>query len=272
MALRLMCVVAHPDDESLAFGGTLLAYAAAGVETSVLMATRGEAGRCGPHRRGSPEHPGPDALGRMREAELRAACDILGVGDLAFLGYRDQELDRAEPREVVARIVHHLRRVRPDVVLTFGHDGAYGHPDHIAIGQQTTAAVAVAADPSFHSGVADAPHRVAKLYYLAWPASTWAAYQDALKQLVTVVDGVTRQAVPWPDWSITTAIDTRGTWDTVWRAVSCHVSQMPIFERLKDLPPDLHQALWGTQSYYRVLSHVNGGREQETDLFDGLRG
>jgi LmbE family N-acetylglucosaminyl deacetylase len=142
----------------------------------------------------------------------------------------------------------------------------------VAICQQTTAAVAVAADPGFASGAGDAPHRVAKLYYLAWPAATWTAYQDALKQLVSVVDGVQRQAVPWPDWSITTVIDTRATWDTVWRAVACHASQMTIFERLKDLPPALHQGLWGSQSYYRVLSSVNGGRTRETDLFEGLRG
>ena len=143
MALKLMAVLAHPDDESLGFGGTLATYAAAGVETSLVMATRGEAGRYGEHRRGSPEHPGPDALARIREGELRAAAAILGIRDIAFLDYRDQELDRADPREAVARIVHQLRRTRPDVVLTFGQDGAYGHPDHIAICQFATAAVAV---------------------------------------------------------------------------------------------------------------------------------
>ena len=167
--------------------------------------------------------------------------------------------------------MHHLRRVRPDVVLTFGHDGAYGHPDHIAISQFTTAAVAVAADPSFRSGDGDMPHRVAKLYYIAWPASTWAAYEQALKRLISKVDGVERQAVPWPDWSITTVIDTRAVWETVWRAVSCHATQMGIFATLRDLSPELHQALWGVQSYYRVLSTVNGGREREADLFEGLR-
>ncbi len=271
MALKLMAVLAHPDDESLGFGGTLASYAAAGVETSLVMATRGEAGRCGEHRRGSPGHPGPEALARMREQELRAAAAILGIGDIAFLGYRDQELDRADPRQAIARIVHELRRTRPDVVLTFGHDGAYGHPDHIAICQFATAAVAVAGDPTFASGTGDVPHRVAKLYYIAWPASTWAAYQDALQRLVSVVDDVERQAVPWPDWSITTVIDTRATWPTVWRAVCCHASQMSIFERLKDLPPELHEALWGSQSFYRVLSTVNGGRTRETDLFEGLR-
>jgi LmbE family N-acetylglucosaminyl deacetylase len=251
MALKLMAVLAHPDDESLGFGGTLASYAGAGVETSLVMATRGEAGRCGEHRRGSPGHPGPEALARMREQELRAAAAILGIGDIAFLGYRDQELDRADPHQAIARIVHELRRTRPDVVLT--------------------AAVAVAGDPTFASGTGDVPHRVAKLYYIAWPASTWAAYQDALQRLVSVVDDVERQAVPWPDWSITTVIDTRATWPTVWRAVCCHASQMSIFERLKDLPPELHEALWGSQSFYRVLSTVNGGRTRETDLFEGLR-
>ena len=272
MALKLMAVLAHPDDESLGFGGTLATYAAAGVETSLVMATRGEAGRCGEHLRGTPGHPGPEALGRIREGELRAAAAILGIRDIAFLGYRDQELDRADPGQAIARIVHHLRRVRPDIVLTFGQDGAYGHPDHIAICQFATAAVAVSADPTFVSGDGDVPHRVAKLYYIAWPASTWAAYENALKKLISKVDGVERQAVPWPDWSITTVIDTRATWETVWRAVSCHATQMGIFERLHDLSPELHQALWGAQSFYRVLSTVNGGRLRETDLFAGLRG
>jgi LmbE family N-acetylglucosaminyl deacetylase len=271
MALKLMAVLAHPDDESLGFGGTLATYAAAGVETSLVMATRGEAGRCGEHLRGTPGHPGPDALAVIREGELRAAAAILGIGDTVFLGYRDQELDRADPGEAIARIVHELRRTRPDVVLTFAQDGAYGHPDHIAIAQFTTAAVAVAADPTFASGEGDLPHRVAKLYYIAWPASTWRAYEDALKRLVSVVDGVARQAVPWPDWSITTVIDTRASWETVWRAVSCHASQMGIFARLKDLSPELHQGLWGAQSFYRVVSLVNGGRQQETDLFTGVR-
>lgn len=266
-----MAVAAHPDDESLGFGGTLASYAAQGVEVSLVMATRGEAGRCGTCLRGAPGHPGPDALGRIREAELRAAATILGIDTIAFLDYRDQELDRAEPREAIGRVVRELRRTRPDVVLTFGQDGAYGHPDHVAICQLTTAAVAVAGDPTFAADDDAAPHRVAKLYYLAWPASTWAAYQHALHRLVSVVDGVERQAIAWPDWSITTTIDTRATWQTVWRAVSSHTSQMGIFATLADLPPELHEALWGSQSWYRVLSTVNGGRARETDLFTGLR-
>jgi LmbE family N-acetylglucosaminyl deacetylase len=163
--------------------------------------------------------------------------------------------------------------MRPDVVITFGPDGAYGHPDHIAISQFTSAAIVTAADPMFASSGEDGtrPHAVAKLYYIAWPQSTWSAYQSAFKALTSAVDGVDRQAVPWADWAITTRIDTRSYWPTVWRAVSCHRSQMAAYEKLAELSPDLHQALWGSQSFYRVFSTANGGRRQETDLFEGIR-
>jgi LmbE family N-acetylglucosaminyl deacetylase len=271
MPRRLLAVLAHPDDETLGFGGTLAKYAAEGVEVSLVTATRGEMGRYTTHARGSPQHPGPEALGRIREAEVRAAAKILGIGDLTFLDYRDQALDQAEPREVIARIVFHLRRLRPDVVLTFGPEGAYGHPDHIAICQFTTAAVAVAGNGSVAASEGSAPpHQVGKLYYIAWPESTWTAYQHAFKRLVSVVDGVDRQAVPWPDWALTTAIDTRAWWTTVRAALECHVSQLAGYERLEHLPPEDHEALWGAQSFYRVYSLVNGGRRREADLFDGI--
>jgi LmbE family N-acetylglucosaminyl deacetylase len=268
-----MAVLAHPDDECLGFGGTLAKYASEGVETSLVTATRGESGRYRGHRSGN-QHPGAEALGRIREAELRAAASTLGVHDVSLLGYHDQELDRADPHEAVSRIVDHVRRVRPHVVMTFGPDGAYGHPDHIAICQFTTAAIVAAADPAFGvdpAGIA-APHSVSKLYYLAWPESTWSAYESAFKKLLSTVDGVERQAVPWPEWAITTVVDTRHSWPTVWRAVSCHESQMAGYERLNDLLPEHHEGLWGSQSFYRVLSLVNGGRTPEHDLFEGIGG
>src|SRR5689334_7943428 len=227
-ASRLMAVLAHPDDESLGVGGTLAKYAAEGVDVFLLTATRGDGGRYRGYRVDDERHPGPAALAAIREGELRAAASVLGIREVALLEYRDQQLDRADPRQAIADIVAHLRRVRPDVVVTFAADGAYGHPDHIAISQLTTAATVAAADAAFREGAAggEPSHAVAKLYYIAWPASTWAAYESALRKLVSTVDGVERQATPWPDWAITTAIDTRRYWPTVWRAVSCHESQM----------------------------------------------
>jgi LmbE family N-acetylglucosaminyl deacetylase len=258
-APRLMAVLAHPDDESLGIGGTLANYAAQGVETFLLTATRGDGGRYGSHRPGDAQHPGRSALAKIREQELRAAASVLGVSDVAFLDYGDQQLDRANPQEAIAAIVEHLRRVRPNVVITFGPDGAYGHPDHIAISQLTTAAVVAAAEPT-----------ISKLYYIAWPESAWAAYQSAFKKLTSTVDGVERHVVPWPDWAITTVIDTRPFCQTVWRAISCHQSQMTVYTQLEHLSPEHRDALWGSQSFYRVFSTVNGGRARETDLFEGI--
>jgi LmbE family N-acetylglucosaminyl deacetylase len=270
---RLMAVLAHPDDESLGMGGTLAKYAAEGAEVFLLTATRGDRGRYRGHPPGDPQHPGSQALATIREAELRAAASALGVCDISLLDYRDQHLDLANPREAITAIVEHLRRVQPDVVLTFGPDGAYGHPDHIAISQFTTAAIIAAASPAFpHTGIdAARPHAVSKLYYLAWPQATWTAYEAAFRKLVSTVDGVERQAVPWPDWEITSVIDTRKLWPTVWGAISCHESQIAGYEALKSLSPEDHEALWGRQSFYRVFSIVNGGRTLETDLLEGIR-
>jgi LmbE family N-acetylglucosaminyl deacetylase len=270
--LSVMAVLAHPDDESLGVGGTIAKYASEGADVFLVTATRGESGRFRGLASDDPRHPGPQALGEIRETELRAAAAVLGVREVSLLDYHDRQLDRADPREAIGRIAARLRRFRPDVVVTFAPDGGYGHPDHIAISQFTTAAVVAAADAAFVAeSAAAAPHSVSKLYYIAWPQATVAAYEAAVQTLATTVDGSARRATPWPDWAITTVIDTTEFWPTVWRAASCHQSQLAAYERLRDLPPEQHQKLWGHQSFYRALSLVNGGRDLETDLFQGVR-
>ena len=261
--LRLMTVLAHPDDESLGFGGTLARYASEGIRTFLLTATRGQNGRNGPPRSSSPEQ-----LGQMREAELLAASRVLGVAEVRILDYIDGAVDQVDPVRAIDEIASHIRRVKPHVVMTFGPEGAYGHPDHIAISQLTTSAVVHAA---YRENAEYPPHRVAKLYYLAWTKGRWDAYQAALKKLTSKVDGVERQATPWPDWAVTTVIDTGEHWPTVWRAVSCHESQMSVYQDLQRLSAEQHRALWGTQEFYRAFSLVNAGRRVESDLFEGLR-
>lgn len=270
--LKLMCVLAHPDDESLGMGGTLAKYAAEGIETYLVTATRGERGRFGT----TTQRPSQAVVGQVRESELRAAAKELGIREVSFLDYVDGELDQADPKEVAEKIAGHLRRVRPHVVITFGPDGAYGHPDHIAISQFTAAAVVCAADLGCRIGGVDdqavlRAHSVSKLYYLSWTTDKWRAYQSALRDLKTTIDGVERRAAPWPDWAITTLLDTSVYWPTVWRAVSCHRTQMEIYGQLEHLPEEDHKFIWGIQQYYRVFSLVNGGRHRERDLFEGLR-
>jgi LmbE family N-acetylglucosaminyl deacetylase len=267
MDLRLLAITAHPDDETLGFGGTLARYAAEGVSVYVLAATRGQSGRYGD---GS-EHPGPEQLGRIREAELRAAAAELGVREVSLLDYMDGSLDSADPAAATGTIAGHIRRIRPHVVITFAPDGSYGHPDHIAISQFATAAIVRAADAN-DAGAGDCPsHVVAKLYYMATSHAKWDVYQFAFKKLVSRVDGIERLAVPWEDWMITTSVDTLAHWNTVWRAVQCHASQLPGYQRLGELSEQHHHALWGVQEYYRAFSLVNGGRRRESDLFEGLR-
>src|SRR5690242_1981160 len=270
--LKLLAVLAHPDDESLGFGGTLAKYAAEGIETYLVTATRGERGRFGSLGKGGD----PVEVGRVREAELRAAAAVLGIREVSLLNYPDGAADRVDPAIAIHAIVSHIRRIRPDVIVTFGPEGAYGHPDHIAISQFTTAATVCAADGGYRindEAPMDSfpPHRVAKLYYLAWRKNKWEAYQAAFRKLTSMVADVERQATPWPDWAITTEIDTSAVWPIVWKAVCCHQSQMSIYERLGDLAEEQQAALWGTQEFYRVYSALNGGRRLETDLFEGIR-
>jgi LmbE family N-acetylglucosaminyl deacetylase len=255
--LRLMCVLAHPDDESLGTGGVLAKYAAEGIGTYVVTATRGERGRF--DDKGT--SPGPQIVGQAREAELRAAANVLGVQELNLLDYLDGEVDRADVSAASRKIADHIRRVQPHVVITFDPFGAYGHPDHIAISQLTAAAIVCAADA----------HRVSKFYYFVTGEQKWAAYQAAFKTLTSAVDGTVRAATAWPDWSITAKVDARDVWQTVWRAVRCHKTQMGIYKNIAALTEEDQRMIWGTGEFYRVFSLVNGGRDRETDLFEGLR-
>lgn len=257
MTLKLLCVLAHPDDESLALGGTLARYATEGVETYLVTATRGEHGWMGSEA----DYPGPKALGQTREAELLAATRALGMREVHFLDYEDGHLDEADAQEAIAKIAAHIQNIQPQVVMTFGPDGIYGHPDHIAISQMTTAACVAAAGS----------HQVSKLYYLEESEPVIELYESVFGQLVMNIDGVRRGSVAWPDWVFTTELDTHGYEKQAWQAITCHQSQMPAYGQLQGVSDADKAKLWGTRKYYRAFSLVNGGRGIETDLFAGLR-
>lgn len=162
---KLLAVLAHPDDESLGFGGTFAKYAAEGIETYLVTATRGERRRFGP--RG--ERGDLVEVGCVREAELQTAAAVLGIREVSVLGFPDGAVDKVPAGTAIEAIVRHIRRIQPDVIVTFGPEGAYGHPDHIAISQFTTAAMACAADCGYRSDDevqmdSPPPHRAAKLH------------------------------------------------------------------------------------------------------------
>lgn len=263
--LKLLAVFPHPDDETLGLGSTLARYSAQGVETYLVCATRGE--------RGWFDSEGPDPglqkVGRIREAELRCAAEQLGLHEVSFLDYIDGDVDKADPHEIVAKIVPHIRRIRPQVVVTFSPDGAYGHPDHIALAQFTNAAVVCAADGSY--GDDRAPHRVSKLYYMVDSMQVVDAVIEAFGGLSMEVDGVVRSHTGWPDWAITSRLDNNGYLDRVREAIHCHKSQLPGYGRIGEWSAGELADMFGTGNFYRAYSLVNGGRNVETDLFEGLR-
>lgn len=265
--LRLMCVLAHPDDESMGTGSTLARYASEGVETFLVTATRGEKGWMG----NVSEDPGPNALGRIRQAELIAAVQVLGIQQVYFLDYIDGELDQVDASEAIQKITGYIRLVRPQVVITFGPDGSYGHPDHIAISQYTTAAIVCAADADYADYQGHPTHRVSKLYYMTDTRQLWQDFEEFAGEIQMSVDGVVRKPVLWEEWAVTARINGDQYWRQALKAVLCHQTQVVSLGDLTRLTDDQNRRLWGDRTYYRAYSLVNAGREREEDLFAGLR-
>lgn len=265
--LKLLAVFPHPDDETLGLGPTLARYSAEGVETYLVCATRGERGWFDSE---GPD-PGFEEVARIREAELRCAAENLGLHEVSFLDYIDGDVDRADPEQIIGKIVSHIRRIKPQVVVTFAPDGAYGHPDHIALSQFTSGALVCAADRNFVDADVQPPHRVLKFYYMVDSAEVVNVIGEKLGGIHMEVDGVPRDHIAWADWQITTSLDNTSYLDKVQKAIFCHKSQLPGYQPLIDTSYENLTEIFGTGHFYRAFSLVNSGRQKETDLFEGLR-
>ncbi len=272
----LLGVFAHPDDESFAVGGVMRTYSDAGVKTALVCATRGEAGEIS-----DPALATPETLGQVREQELREACRILGVADLSFLDYRDGTLAQAPREEAVERLVRQIRRLRPQVVVTFDANGGYGHTDHIAIHQITNQAFEQAGDPAHypeHLAEGLLPYAPQKLYYGALARSTGRQLRDYLQaQGISFSPGGNQATIPieqmgTPDELITTVIplDDRA-YEAKLQAWHAHRTQHDPAGFLDRMPPDVMRNWRGTESF--VLAYPPGapGNGSEHDLFAGVR-
>jgi LmbE family N-acetylglucosaminyl deacetylase len=265
--LRLLTIFAHPDDESMGMGGTLAKYSAEGVETHCICASRGERGWFGPEQ----QNPGPEALGLIRIRELENAAKELGMTGLYFLDYIDGDVDKANHTEIIGKIVSHVRRIQPQVIVTFPPDGNYGHPDHIAVSQFTSAAILCAADSSFADSQNLPAHRVSKLYYMVDSENFINLIAPFMGDLTFRVDEQLRGEVAWSEWMITTRVEMAEYCPAAWQAIQCHQSQLPSLGALAEMHDDAATAVLAMQgTFYRAFSLVNAGRKVETDLFDGL--
>ncbi len=144
---RILGVFAHPDDEVFCAGGTLAKYVTGGALAMVVSVTRGEAGQIRDASVATRR-----TLGQVRKRELQLACAELGVQECRCLDYADGSLASLEPDVLTDEVRRLIEEFRPDVVITFGADGAYGHPDHVAVSEATTEACAAAGGVRlFHS-------------------------------------------------------------------------------------------------------------------------
>lgn len=170
----LLSVLAHPDDESFGMGGTLAKYAEDGTDVHLICATRGEAGEVDPEFL-----EGQPSIAHLRETELRCAVEKLGLREVHLLDYRDSGMsgsaDNKNPEalinapldQVAKEIAEYIRRIKPQVILTFDPIGGYRHPDHIFIHQAATKAFYLAGDSAFKSSYP--PYEPGKLYYHTIP-------------------------------------------------------------------------------------------------------
>jgi len=276
----LLAVLAHPDDETFGTGGTLALYSRRDVDVYLVCATRGEVGEMPPELM-----DGYATIGEKRESELRCAARTLGVKSVFFLGYRDSGMPgtadnrhpqalAAQPVEKVAvEVARYIRKIRPQVVITFDPIGGYYHPDHIAIHKATVRAFDLAADAGVVMDGLE-PCRADKLYYQTMPRTflrlavrmyrllgkdprKFGANQD--------IDMVAISEVEFP---ISTRINCRQVAEIRDAASACHASQGGT-SMVTGIAGWFRRQFGSVEEYMRATPSVKPG-EKETDLFAGL--
>ena len=253
---RVLAVFAHPDDESIVAGGTLAACAAAGVETLVLCATRGEQGPIA-----DPLMASRATLGPVRERELQAACQALGAR-AECLRFSDGALDSVEA-EVAIEVASRIHRWRPRVVLSFGPDGLYGHPDHVVVYRATMAALDKLADDGVRPWA----------YQATWPEGRMVRLVAALAERGLTADlwGLAPEDFGAPLSSITTVVDVRAFLASKMRALRCHRTQLTPNHLFRVLPDDLAEEFLGREYFARVRP-LNAGGDWLAGVVSALAG
>ena len=123
----ILCIGAHPDDETWIAGGILATAAKNGQKVVVITATKGEAGATDEERWPQKE------LGNIRAQELHESLRILGVEEHGMLECLDGECDKADEQDMALQLAVVMHREKPDTVMTFGPEGLTGHSDHAAV-------------------------------------------------------------------------------------------------------------------------------------------
>jgi N-acetyl-1-D-myo-inositol-2-amino-2-deoxy-alpha-D-glucopyranoside deacetylase len=275
---RLLLVHAHPDDEAIMTGATMIHYARQGATVVLVTCTRGELGEIVAPELAGLRDTDPDGLGLHREAELAEALAVLGAARHHWLGGRGRWRDSgipaqpdpdafaaADSSEAVRAMVEILRAERPQVVITYDPSGGYGHPDHIQANRVTMAALDPAADPDFSPALGP-PWQVSKVYWMTLSRSALQAVADA--GLLPSVEIIPRSST---DEEIAAVVDGR-------EYLGAKVSALRAYRSQIDLENGLFAAL-STRPEFAVEHYVlargdrgpgSGPHNWEDDLFAGV--
>jgi LmbE family N-acetylglucosaminyl deacetylase len=256
-------------------------YARQGVAVHLVCATRGEAGTVGEEYL-----QGYASIADRRVAELQCAAEKLGLAGVHFLDYRDSgmpgstdnhhrhALAAAPLDEVTGKIVAQIRRLAPQVVVTFDPIGGYRHPDHIATHLATLQAFHQAGNPSYNDGLP--PYQPQKLYYQTIPKTFLRIVVWGMKlfgrdprrygrnrdiDLASLVQG--------GNFPVHARIDYRPVAEIKEAAAQCHISQIP------SGPPRNRLMRWmqmiaGEREFFMRAYPPPAPGLRENDLFAGV--
>lgn len=282
--LCLLNVHAHPDDEASKGAGTIAKYHAMGVHTVLVTCTGGEEGEILNPAVDTPENHAN--LAEVRYRELQRAAEIIGYDELVMLGYRDsgmadspanehpENFAQAPLEEAVARLVRIIRRVRPQVIVTYPEDqSGYRHPDHLRVNEISVLAFDAAGDPERFpdAGTAFAP---SKLYYSVWAKDQFLARHAKFLEVgieSPYSDGMFTAWFDREEIPSTTRIEL-GEFARVRRdALLAHQTQIdPTSNFWFGLPPEIEEAVFSYDVFALAKSNVSPIDRPEDDLFTGI--
>jgi LmbE family N-acetylglucosaminyl deacetylase len=260
----LVCLHAHPDDEAIATGGTMALAAQAGHRVVLVCATDGAVGEVdeGVLAQG-------ESLADRRAVELQAACDVLGVHRLEFLGFKDSGMEQtdtnndpecfwqADLEEAAQQFAKILVEENADVVTCYDDHGGYGHPDHIQVHRVGHRAAEIAGTARVYESTMNRDHLVALMEM---------ARAEGL-DVSEPPDGAQEPTFGSPESIITTGVDVSEVIDLKRKAMAAHGSQITEESFFLAMPPEVFVMAFGTECYIRADA---APVEHETSLLTGL--
>jgi LmbE family N-acetylglucosaminyl deacetylase len=276
----LVCFHAHPDDESIATGGTMALAAAAGHRVVLVLGTRGEQGEPQPGVLG-PDEP----LWERRVVETHDAARRLGVERVEFLGYEDSGMMgeptndapgcfwQADVDEAADRLAAILVDVGADVLTIYDDHGGYGHPDHIQVHRVGVRAAEKAGVGAVFQSTMNRDH--IRRAMAAAAVDFEVDLEDAAEgtDLSTLPEAeqerarrVVEESFGSPEALITHAVDVTSVLDRKRTAMQAHASQIGPDSFFLAMEPEAFRSAFGTEWYIELHATRDTGAPFRTSL------